>query len=109
MCRYHAQVGYYLCITNELKIFLMASSFYISPRVIDTINSLPIKDRIPISNALSSEFILGRDPTESLTPLQNMLYTMIRFYVTQDTERNKQDSQSSVTLSSFEPHRCALG
>lgn len=78
--------------------------------MIDTVNSLPPADRIPISNALSAEFILGNDPSESLTPMQNMLYAMIRFYVVQDTERNV-DSLASVGPPgvSIEPGRCALG
>ena len=67
----------------------MSTPVYISPRVIDTVTSLPIEDRIPISNALSMEFILGIDPTDTLTPMQGMLYAMIKFYVTQDTERNR--------------------
>ena len=46
------------------------AAFFISPRVIDTINSLPLVDRLPITNALSAELILGQDPTESLTPMQ---------------------------------------
>lgn len=85
----------------------MATPFYISPRVIDTITSLPAEDRIPISNALSTEFILGIDPTDMLTPMQAMLYAMIKFYVKQDTERNRQ--ATSADSPSFEPRRCAFG
>lgn len=66
----------------------MANSFFISVRVIDTVNSLPVSDRLPISNALTTEFLLGGDPNEGLTPIQAMLYAMIRHYVVQDTERN---------------------
>lgn len=68
----------------------MNSSFIISPRVIDTINSLSNDDRAPISNALSREFILGQDPQELLTPTQSIIYAVIRFYVTQDTERHRE-------------------
>lgn len=85
----------------------MATPVFISPRVIDTVTSLPVEDRIPISNALSMEFILGMDPTDTLTPMQGMLYAMIKFYVTQDTERNRK--ASSAGTSSFEPYRRALG
>lgn len=46
----------------------MNSSVIISPRVIDTINSLSSADRTPISNALSMEFILGQNPEDTLTP-----------------------------------------
>lgn len=86
----------------------MATPVYISPRVIDTVTSLPIEDRIPISNALSMEFILGQDPTDTLTPMQAMLYAMIRFYVTQDTERNRRATAASDSPS-LHPLRCALG
>ena len=85
----------------------MATPVYISPRVIDTVTSLPVDDRIPISNALSMEFILGIDPTDTLTPMQAMLYAMIKFYVTQDTERNRKATSPDST--SFEPCRCAFG
>lgn len=66
----------------------MANSFYISPRVIDTVSSLPEADRLAISAALSREFLLGGDPYSVLTPVQGMLYAMIRHYVQQDTERH---------------------
>lgn len=65
----------------------MKTSLIISNRVIDTINSLKPSDRAPISNALSMEFILGRNPEETLTPMQCIIYAVIRFYVTQDNER----------------------
>lgn len=55
--------------------------FIISPRVVNTINALPAADREPISRALSREFILGEDPEQTLTPVQCMVYAMIRFYV----------------------------
>ena len=65
----------------------MKTSFVISPRVINTINSLQPADRTPISNALSMEFILGQNPEDTLTPMQNIIYEIIRFYVTQDSKR----------------------
>lgn len=68
----------------------MNSSVIISPRVIDTINSLSSADRAPISNALSMEFILGQNPEDTLTPTQSIIYAVIRFYVTQDTARHRE-------------------
>lgn len=59
----------------------------LTPRVINTINSLPAKDREPISRALAADLILGSDPASSLTGVQMMLYSIIRFYVKQDMER----------------------
>ncbi len=66
----------------------MGTSIIITPRVIDTINSLSDTDRTTISNALSMEFILGQNPEYTLTPMQNIIYSVIRFYVTQDTKRH---------------------
>lgn len=70
----------------------MNASIIISPRVIDTINSLQPTDRAPISNAICMEFILGQNPEDTLTPMQNIIYAVIRFYVSQDTERQSQQT-----------------
>lgn len=73
----------------------MESSVIITKRVINTINSLSPADRAPISNALSMEFILGQNPEHTLTPMQNVLYSVIRFYVTQDTQRKAREMKIS--------------
>lgn len=65
----------------------MTTSFIISPRVINTINSMTPDDRSVISQALGMEYILGEDPDEILSPMQKVIYAIIRFYVRQDTER----------------------
>lgn len=70
----------------------MENSIVISPRVIDTINSLPPADRIQIGNALTAEFILGNDPTGMLTPNQQIIYAVIRFYVSHDSKRYFRDT-----------------
>ncbi|MDE6061784.1 MAG: hypothetical protein K2G00_03375 [Duncaniella sp.] len=62
----------------------MKTPLVISSRVIDTINSLQPLDRTIISNALSMEFILG----QTLTPMQSIIYAVIRYYVTQDSKRH---------------------
>lgn len=72
----------------------MNSSVIISPRVIDTINSLSPSDRAPISNALSMEFILGQNPEATLTPTQGIIYAVIRFYVTQDSHRQHDSTKA---------------
>lgn len=74
----------------------MNASVIISQRVINTVNALPAHDRGPISNALSMEFILGQNPESTLTPMQNVVYGMIRFYVLQDTERSIQPRRSAL-------------
>lgn len=65
----------------------MTTSFTISPRVIDTISSLPIDDRDVITTALARELILGQDVTASLSPMQAIVYAIVRFYVNQDNQR----------------------
>lgn len=67
----------------------MTPSFIISPRVINTINSMTPDDRTIISQALSMEYILGEDPDTILSPMQKVIYAIIRFYVRQDTERSR--------------------
>ncbi|MCM1521269.1 MAG: hypothetical protein NC039_01290 [Muribaculaceae bacterium] len=81
--------------------------FVISPRVVNTINSLPAEDRGPISRALSMDLILGESPEKTLTPVQCMVYAMIRFYVRQDTERSGRIGE--VERESFQPCRSAFG
>ncbi len=63
----------------------MNEAILITPHVIDTIKSLPSEERIAIATALTGELILGRDPSKNLSPLQEMIYSIIRFYVKQDT------------------------
>ena len=62
-------------------------NFIITPRVINTINALPATDREPISRALGNELFLGQAPESGLTPVQCVIYAMIRQYVSQDTYR----------------------
>lgn len=56
----------------------------LTPRLLQTVRALPPNEREIISNALTREFILGEDPQPSLTPVQGIMYAMIRFYVKQD-------------------------
>ena len=82
----------------------MATPYYISPRVIDTVSSLPEADRRAITAALGNEFMLGGDPYPGLNPVQAMLYAMIRHYVEQDTERQRRlvEDASGAEHSSFQ-------
>lgn len=88
----------------------MASPVYFSSRVIDTINSLPLTDRLPVSNALTMEFVLGQDPSDTLSPIQTMVYAMIKYYVKHDASkrmRHEQDCEFAGTA--FGSSRCAIG
>ncbi len=62
----------------------MNNGIIISKHVINTIQALPPNEREAISKALACEFILGQEPCESLTPIQGILYSMIRYYVKKD-------------------------
>lgn len=59
----------------------------LSPRVINTINSLPDADRIAVANALTGEFILGTGTPADLTPLQTLAMAVIRQYVRHDSAK----------------------
>lgn len=61
------------------------NSILITPHVINTINSLPDEERTAIANTLAAELILGEKPEDLLSPMQEMIYSIIRFYVKQDT------------------------
>ncbi len=76
----------------------MNDAILISPHVINTIKSLPAEERIAIASALTGELILGSNPSNSLTPMQEMIYSIIRFYVRQDTLKYRQ-SQENRALS----------
>lgn len=64
----------------------MNHSILITPHVINTLKSLPVEERSAIANALAADMILGGDVTE-LSPYQQMLYSIIRFYVERDTQK----------------------
>ena len=57
----------------------------LTPHVINTINALPVDDRIAIAGALCGEMILGADASTCLTPRQNLMFAMIRRYVERDS------------------------
>lgn len=65
----------------------MNTPFFISPRVIEVINSLPENDRIALASAIAGELLLGGNASSSLTPLQNLAYRIIRDSVRRDTNR----------------------
>lgn len=65
----------------------MTTPVVFSPRVLTTLNSLPIDDRSAMAAALTSEFLLGVDAVNHLSATQRMVYAIIRHYVTQDMKR----------------------
>ncbi|GEM_PF-774212 len=64
---------------------VMNNPVILSSRVIDTINSLPETERIAVASAISAQLILGADASSALSPIENMLFSMICSYVRHDT------------------------
>lgn len=76
----------------------MNGATVISQHVINTIKSLPKEERRAIANAIARDVILGEDASSSLTPIEAMLFSMIRFYVRQDTLRYQQSLNGIETI-----------
>lgn len=74
----------------------MDKSIVISSHVINTINALPVEERNAIAQALASEMILGADLCHTLSPMQEMLYSVIKFYIQKDSIRYKQSQENTV-------------
>ena len=84
----------------------MTPKAIITTHVINTINSLPADERKAIVTALASEILMGEEPpTDNLSPMENMIYSMIRSYVRRDTERFARGtpSEAATTSDSFRP------
>ncbi len=65
----------------------MNNGFVITPIVLNTINSLPEQERLSIVCALAGEMLLGLQRDNGLTPMEKVIYTIIRQYIQRDTER----------------------
>ena len=50
-------------------------------------DNLPKEEQIAVASAFVSEMIMGENPEGELSPLQTMLYSVIRFYVQQDSAK----------------------
>lgn len=57
----------------------------ITSHVINTIKSLPLDEQAAITSALINELILDCHQKKTLSPVQEMLYSIIRFYIKQDS------------------------
>ena len=99
VCKMFAHTSGYICSvikTNRLlttknitAMKTLNDSIVITPHVINTINSLPEEERVAVASAFISEMIMGVNPEDGLTPLQTMLYSVIRFYIQQDSVKYK--------------------
>ncbi|MBQ7042245.1 MAG: hypothetical protein IJN66_06015 [Muribaculaceae bacterium] len=59
----------------------------ITPHVINTIKSLPLDEQTAITGALVEELILDSHSKKALSPVQEMLYSIIKFYIKQDSTK----------------------
>ncbi len=82
----------------------METTYVITPHVINTINSLPVEERIAITAALAGEIILGTESTSTLTPVQEIIFSMIRQYVRRDTERFAADRHIILNAGQHHDH-----
>lgn len=71
----------------------MKNSIVITPHVINTLKSLSGDEQLAIANALVQEMVLGEPKKMPLSPIQEMVYSIIKFYVRQDSHRYNQSQQ----------------
>lgn len=62
----------------------MISPVIFSTRVLTTLNALPADQRDTMAAALTGEFLLGTDVSQSLSGEEVLVYAIIRQYVRQD-------------------------
>lgn len=72
----------------------MKNSIVITPHVINTLKSLSGDEQQAIANALVQEVVLGEPKKLPLSPIQEMVYSIIKFYVRQDSHRYNQSQQA---------------
>lgn len=65
----------------------MGSSIVLSPKVLSTINALPVSEQKAIFGAFISDNITKTAREITLSPLQEMVYAMITDYIRRDTAR----------------------
>ncbi len=66
---------------------MMPSTYQFSDRVNKSLNSLPADMKSPIEEALIAEMTTGESPESVLTPVQMIVYLMIRDYARRDSRR----------------------
>lgn len=65
----------------------MNNTIVITPNVINTLRSLPYESRLSVASALAGEMLLGAGMSDNLDPEDSMIYSILRFYVRQESER----------------------
>jgi len=65
----------------------MNQSILITPRVLQAINALPMDERVAVVSAIAGEMFLGHAPGSALSPMETIIYSMIRSYIQHDSQR----------------------
>lgn len=65
----------------------MNTPIIFSPRVINTLQSLPAEDRKAVTMAVAYDLILGDASGSELSAVQHLAYTLIKEYVNRDTAK----------------------
>jgi len=73
----------------SLTLIFSIMDYIITSHVIKTVKGLKEPERSAIANAIVAEFVLGENPKSSLTPVQAMLFAMIRDYIRRDSARRR--------------------
>ncbi len=69
------------------KLEDMNQAIVLPPNVLNTLRALPYDERLSVASALAGELILGTDTPQDLSPQESMIYSILRFYVRQASER----------------------
>lgn len=65
----------------------MTTPVVFSARVISDLRALPENDRISVVSAIAVNMLLGVDASDSLTPMENIIYSLIQNTIERDTAR----------------------
>lgn len=79
-------------VFQPIKREYMNKAIVISPHVINTLRALPSEERINIATAIAGEILLGNE-TFHLEPIESMIFSIIRFYIEQDSYRYQHEMQ----------------
>jgi len=72
---------------NSIKdLTAMNQNIVFTPHVINTLRALPVNERLNIASALAGEILLGTEISD-LEPIESMIYSILRFYIRQDSMR----------------------
>lgn len=65
----------------------MNRSIVFTPAVLNTLRSLPYEQRLEVASALTGELLLGAGESTDMEPEPTMIYSILRFYVKQASDR----------------------